>query len=216
MRFLTSFPKSGTYFLRHILELKDEESKVVQISVVPQGKRPANFRVYPKGISGHLVCNEVVLELARNMDKIFIVSDPRDIIVSWAHYGKKLGDHHALARLHRVDPSLKRVLRVKGEDDRITIMLTAIRRYMTGYLDWPKYAHTVRYEGLINDPATELAEVAAILDEPLDELVERASFRGGKTFRKGVVGEWRHEFTDRHNELFWENYSDVMERWNYT
>jgi hypothetical protein len=203
--------------MRHILELKDEESKVIHISVDPPEKfRPANFRVYPKGVSGHLACHKIVFDLVRDMDKFFIMRDPRDIIVSWAHYSKRVGDHHALARLHRIDASLNRVVRIKGADDRIMVLINAIRPYMTGFLDWPKYAHTVRYEGLINDPATELAGVAAILDEPLDELVERAGFRGGKTFRKGMPGEWKHEFTDEHNEVFWENFADVMERWNYT
>jgi len=206
--------------MRHILELKDEESKVVGISVGdknnPAKFRPANFRVYPKGISGHLACHKIVFDLVRNMDKFFIMRDPRDIIVSWAHYSKEIGDHHALARLHRIDNNLGRVVNMKGADDRIMILIKVMRPYMTSFLDWPKYAHTVRYEGLVNNPEKELAIVAEILEEPLDELVERAKFRGGKTFRKGVPGEWKHEFSDEHIEVFLENFADVMERWNYT
>jgi len=203
--------------MRHILQMNDNESKIVHISV-GDDPHPVKFRFYPNGISGHLACHSIVFDLISDMENFFITRDPRDIIVSWAHYAKKLGDHHILARLYKMDTNLKGAAvaaDIKGADDRIRVLIESMRPYMTHFLDWPQYAHTVTYEGLINDPEKELAEVAEILEEPLDELVERSRFRGGKTFRKGVPGEWRHEFTDEHNELFWENFSDVMEKWGY-
>ncbi len=215
MRFLSSFPKSGTYLMRHILELDDEESKMVSISV-GDNRHPVNYRAYPNGISGHLECHKIVFDLARDMNKFFIIRDPRDIVVSWLHYANKIGGHHALRRLRRIDINVKNVVNIKGAEDRMMAVIKSVRPYMTGYLDWSEHATTVRYEKLLSEPEKELATVAEILGEPLDKLVERSKFRGGKTFRKGVAGEWKKEFSQDHIKFFDEIYADVMERWNYT
>ena len=143
MIFLTSFPKSGTYLMRHILDLDDEDSKVTNITTGDK-PHPASYRIYPKGISGHLACHRIVFDLAQGMDKICIIRDPRDIIVSWAYYASRIGDHHVLARLHRIDINVKRVVNIKGAEDRILAIIKNVRPYTTGFLDWPKHATTVR------------------------------------------------------------------------
>jgi hypothetical protein len=73
----------------------------------------------------------------------------------------------------------------------------------------------IRYENLLDNPDKELVPVVAALGTPLDVLVERSRFRGGKTFRKGLVGEWKHEFNRRQKERFNELYGHIMEAWGY-
>jgi len=221
-RFLGSFPKSGTHLMRHILGMEEEQSHLVPI-MLGNMTSPINVRFYENGISGHLACHPFVFELLGDMPKFFIIRDPRDIIVSWAHFASKIGYNHVLARLYNLDNQITRVtgvnhydiVDVKSAKDKIMALIKTVCPFMQGFLDWPNHATTVRYEKLLSDPEEELAPVAEILDEPLDMLVERSKFRGGKTFRKGVAGEWKKEFQYRHNTLFNEIFADVMERWGY-
>jgi hypothetical protein len=186
--------------------------------------KPINIRFYENGISGHLACHPRVLELVDGMDKFFIVRDPRDIIVSWKHFASKIGINHALARLGNLDAQLYRTTGIVahrleadivGAKDKIMVLIKTILPFMTSFLNWPEHATVVRYEKLLSEPEKELAPVAEILDESLDKLVERSKFRGGKTFRKGVAGEYKKEFNFYHRQMFNEIFADVMERWGY-
>ena len=206
MIFCTSFPKCGTCFIRHILGLDDNDVTFVPL-LLGKMDEPIHIRFYKNGISGHAACHPIILSMTKDMDRFCIIRDPRDAIVSWAHYVEKIRDDHVLANVEGVD--------VKHAEDRIATLIDILPPYIANWLDWPQYATTVRYEKLLSEPEKELVEVSKVLDIPLGVLVERSKFRGGETFRKGVAGEWRHEFTDEHIKAFNANFSEAMEKWGY-
>lgn len=108
-------------------------------------------------------------------------------------------------------------------------LLHCIETKLQGYAAWiqgwlplladrPDRFHEVRYEDLNRDPCSVLSRVLDFYQIRLDsekvaEIVERVAskttydlplnLRHGKgTARKGVVGDWRHHFTDGHVKRF--------------
>ena len=86
------------------------------------------------------------------MDRFCIIRDPRDAIVSWAHYVEQIRDDHVLANVEGVD--------VKHAEDRIATLIDILPPYIENWLDWPQYATTVRYEKLLSEPEKELVRIS--------------------------------------------------------
>ena len=101
-------------------------------------------------------------------------------------------------------------------DARKDALIETRHRRMGAFLSWLDTGIIVlRYEELLDTPETALVPVADATGIDLDVLVERSRFRGGTTFRKGLVGEWKHEFNDKQKKRFDELYGHIMEAWGY-
>ena len=204
--FLVSIPKSGTHLMRHILGMKRENSQVVDTKFDLMTWR---FRKDDVGASGHMVYWPGYMDKLGDYTAIFLIRDPRDIIVSWSHYDQ------AASKWFRIFEDGDEVLDMEDYQDKIMFLLRMLYDRFVLMAGWMYDSLVIRYEGLLNNPRKELAPIASALDCGLEDLVERSKFRGGRTYRKGVAGEWRKEFTEEHINYFNLRYENIMRIYGY-
>jgi len=205
---LTSVPKSGTHLMRHILSLEHKESINARLQC---GKTIHGYRAYPNGISGHMRYQEELLGMFMGAIPMILIRDPRDIIVSWSYHLKNgVSAQPWFSRINGWD--------IRERQDTIKALIETLPCLCHEFCGWLKQdIIKLRYERLLEAPQDELGPVAEALDRDLDELVERSYFRGGHAFRKGVVGEWKKEFSPLHKRSFNEDgrWNIIMEKWEY-
>ncbi|CAN5542947.1 sulfotransferase domain-containing protein [soil metagenome] len=143
--FLISFPKSGNTWVKFILlnilieakELKAGASFKVLDETIPELSRdnlmrPWKYKILPRFIKSHIVYRKLFF---RNNKALFIVRDPRDVMVSYFHYVNNnygynfQGDFSAFIRheklgleaclLHHVSWQNKAAVTIKYEDLKI-------------------------------------------------------------------------------------------------
>ncbi len=106
-----------------------------------------------------------------------------------------------------------------------------LREYVTWVKDWHKVAIAhpnvileVRYEDIVSDVKHTMEKVLSFFDVPAEAaLLEKMaatqmkklvhlkqSIALGNTRRKGVVGEWRYEFTQEHKDYFKEIAGELL------
>jgi len=173
----------------------------------------SHCRIYPAGISGHLEYHSRLADFAQHLPSITLLRDPRDVIVSAYHYMDRIEDWHEFAAVAGCPGEF--YTHHHGEE-RMDLLIENYWKYFNAYIPWLKTnIIPVRYEDLIERPILALIPVAEATGYDLEMLVERSGYRGGYTFRKGVAGEWKHEFNDKQVRRFNELYGHVMEAWGY-
>ena len=208
--FIVGVPKAGNHLLRHVLGLKHKDSELVYLADEGEGgvvNRMVRVRTYPGGdISGHIAYSQAREYFSQNYTCIFLRRDLRDVVVSWAHYLDFCPENSWAWMNGEIDPVA----------DRIAHIIQKGKGFLHDFAGWMDTDFIkITYEGLMTDPATELAPLAEMGTRPLWEMVERARWRGGKTYRKAKLGEWKKEFTDGHVQMFYDNYYYLMRALDY-
>jgi hypothetical protein len=160
---------------------------------------------------------------------IYLVRDPRDVAVSYAHHTKKsidetievMNHEHALARL----------------DYRFHV-LSSWSNHVKSWLNADEIPrHVVRYEDMVEHPHATFKKILEFIDWDFDEdrfnvALEETSFgklklqeqekgfreqsmAGSTFFRKGVVGDWRNVLTSSQEESIINSNLNFMERLGY-
>lgn len=151
---------------------------------------------------------------------VFIIRDPRDVVVSSTFYMTHL-ERHVMHRRYAED--------FGTDQERIMATITgfapgpnglgsvSIGRRIEGYLGWPAAAgvYGCRFEDLIGpngggDADVQRVEVEAITrhlgylltPDRIERLLRKVWSERSPTFRKGVIGDWRNHFTDEHIAAF--------------
>jgi hypothetical protein len=138
----------------------------------------------------------------------FLYRDPRDLMVSWAHYVDVIPRENPLANKFDVN--------LKDQEDKLAALIHNLPEWFGYFIGWMDHnIIPVRYEGLINNPEEELERAAEVLPEPLDYLVERSKMRSGPTYRRAKIGGWREEFQHHHTVTFEKYWSEIMDRLGY-
>lgn len=159
---------------------------------------------------------------------VFIVRDPRDVVVSSTFYMTRL-ERHVMHRRYAED--------FTTDHDRIMATITgfppgpnglgsvSIARRIEGYLAWPSApgVHGCRFEDLVGpngggDPDVQRTQIEAIArhlghsptEEHIDRLARKTWSENSPTFRKGAIGDWRNHFTDEHKAAFKEVAGDHL------
>lgn len=165
-----------------------------------------------------------------------VIRDPRDIMVSAYFY--HLWCEEPMITGKRPDlegRSYQQVLNALPFDEGLALEIAESGQYIEGMMAWD-YADPniieIRFEDLVRDPKGEFGKVFrkygfddAAVENGL-RLVERFSFermagrRPGQEdrrhhFRRGVPGDWRRHFSDRHRRLFKRLYPGVLQRLGY-
>ena len=135
-----------------------------------------------------------------------LLRDPRDVIVSWFHYVDRR-PKHAINRFFAKAP----------REDRMFWMINMLVKTFESFMGWLDEDDIMvfRYEDLLYRPETVLKPLVPLLGVSLDELVERSKIRKSRTFRKGVTGEWKHEFSELDKVVFDHHYTHIMKAWGY-
>lgn len=198
----------------HILGLKKEEAAFQEFQLARgDGKlMMTRVRFFENAIAGHIPWSKGAVGLATGFQKITLLRDPRDVIVSWHHFMDEIVPGHPFDTFVKH----KHLTEADG-DERLMRIIEELSPIFDDFLRWLDEPNTIalRYENLLENPKEELATVAEVLDEYLETLVERAGFRETDTFRKGVADEWRHEFTEEHLIAFDGKYEHIMKAWGY-
>lgn len=166
---------------------------------------------------------------------IFVMRDPRDVVVSW-YFSAKLS-HKAQGDLERVRQDLLRLDEADGLRYAIDYLadfgLFAAQRSWADAPANDANVLLVRFEDLIGPE--QLAEIERLWTHcdirmpctDVDELLTSQCFerlsgrrRGDEDarahFRKGVAGDWRNHFTDAVHARFHETAGDVLDIWKYS
>jgi hypothetical protein len=221
--FCVSLPKSGTHLLERALCLHPALYRKA-IPTVSDGNIDRWHGL--DGLLRRLRPGQVVMSHLRfrpayrdilerhHTRPIFMVRDPRDVVVSQVHYVSKRADHHLHGRFGQ-EPSVRDKLRLAIVGDQAHGLPSIGERleYFTGWLG--SGCLVVRFEDLVGpdgggDGALQRACVTAIFghldldtsESGVDEVCRRLFSSDSPTFRRGRIGQWTESFDDDLVSLF--------------
>lgn len=164
---------------------------------------------------------------ARGVIPIFLIRDPRDVVVSQVHFVTKTQDH----RQHEVfasiaDPKERLRLSIQGDPAR---GVASIAERLDRYAGWlTSGALVVRFEDLVGpggggDADAQRRAVTSIYGflglgrdpELIDSVCGRLFSTDSPTFRKGAIGQWQDQLDAELRELFDETVGDRMTPYGY-
>ena len=231
--FINSIPKSGTHLLTSALDVtpgirnsgvhvltwqvnrgarspRDNQSFLLDEAAFSRILTAVNRGQY---LSAHLPWQSQILEglSATGYQALFVIRDPRDIVVSELHYIKGLKRHYLhrffVNALHTDHDRLHALLEgVRGSGEWVGSHINPAAERYRRFLGWMTCApvHTLRFEELIGargggDIAAQCASLKALYQHIGLEVSEDGIFRVAKklshknsfTLRKGVIGGWR-------------------------
>jgi len=159
---------------------------------------------------------------------IFLVRDPRDIVVSEAVYLASGDRRHRLHPMFASQPDAKEriLLLLRGDSEHgVVAMGRKLERY-AGWLD--SGALVVRFEDLVGssgggDDERQRAALRSIFahlglpEEDIDIRSLAAHLFSAKspTFHRGAIGQWRQQFDPEIEAAFRESVGDAMARYGY-
>lgn len=174
---ISCVPKCGTGYLQQLLYGSG-------ISIKPQNEK----NLQPgETLIKHISYNHFPNDLVEKSKFIVLVRDPRDQIVSLFHHWKNKHNHD----------SLKANFDFYLENSQRQWEVNCVKWVESGDVEF------LRYEDLIKSPTIYLGHVGIISDHEgatkirkrAHEIrVNREQLRGKLHFRKGVSGEYKHEF----------------------
>lgn len=183
-------------------------------------------------VPGHAAYSDQLLNMLKenNFKVIQIVRDPRDIVVSFAHWIKTRPDYYAYPFFADVSHEEIMLRLIKGGRcgglyyDSLATVLDRSYGWITASKEDVLVVHFENLVGLKGggDATAQMKEISRIADwihSPCTDLmaVAERSFghsRSG-TMRKGHSGEWRNEFTDKVDSVFKEVVGERLRHWGY-
>jgi sulfotransferase 6B1 len=223
---VNSLPKSGTHLLMQIAKEMPRTryfgtfiAQTPSMSLKMREQAEINKRIaaiVPGEVLGtHLHYSrdtEVSLEKI-NALHLFIWRDPRDVLLSEAHYLAKMNRWHAMHKTFAALPDLESQVR-------LAIIGTADQKYpgaetrIGSYMGWLSSSNCLclRYESLI-EPTTQLGECQKILDAyklrsrreadlpTPEDLVRAIDPNRSHTFHRGGISRWRKEMSSENLAL---------------
>jgi sulfotransferase 6B1 len=240
--FLNSIPKAGTHLLMQALDelpdLRPSGTHLIKAKVVIDDADPiersidVDWDVVRRVLSRNARPGQYVTahtwahpELFELLDEygyatLFVIRDPRDIVVSQAAYVTRLRRHpdHVRFATHIADDQdrYRTIIRGYEEDDAGPAGVSLAER-LEGYAPWLDHERVTvcRFEELVGrrgggtdaEQLEALSEVAAAVGLHLDraaaaELAERVWSPRSATFNRGRIGAWRENFDQATRELF--------------
>jgi hypothetical protein len=157
----------------------------------------------------------------------FMIRDPRDIVVSQAHFiaGRQQHAHHrAFADLEALTDRME--LAIRGSERH---GIAPIRHRLDAYAPWlSSPSLVVRYEDLVGsggggDADRQMATLGGIFDhlglpvetDGLRDIAARTFSTTSPTFRRGTTAQWRRHFDESTAELFEDEVGDMAARFGY-
>ena len=183
--------------------------------------------------TGHFPASPEFQEIVHRLDlrTIVIFRDPRDMVVSAAHYIRGL-KRHPLHEIYRAFGSVEEAVDaamsgVSGPDGRGH---PSIADRIAGYLPWldDERVLTVRFEDLVGENGggsrsaqlQAVSDIAAHIERPLSgaalqAVCDKVFAPTSATFRKGQIADWKNHLTDEQVERFRIELGDQLIRLGY-
>jgi hypothetical protein len=227
-----SFPKSGTHLLFQIVDgLPNSTNYGVFLASMTSSFRfrersPENASRFIRSlvpgevVRGHLFFHpQNAADLReKNVVHYFVYRDPRDVVVSEAHYLREMNRWHRLALYFSKLPSIEDaiMLSIRGFDPPIAgIEYPNVAERFARYADWLQRDDclTLRFEDMASDgrPAVirRMAEFYAAhcsqridVEACIEKMTSSIAPQKSHTFRSGKKSGWNHEFTAEHCRAF--------------
>jgi sulfotransferase 6B1 len=225
-----SFPKSGTHLLLQVLHslpgIRSYGAFLASMPTVPfrrvshtaMSKRIT--KLTPGELAGaHLFCDENHADLLQNLNVVhyFIFRDPRDVVVSEAHYLARMNRWHRMHRYFAALPSFDQqlTLAIEGVNGDCPYEYPDVATRFKEYAGWLQRGKVlaVRFEDFMgksraetvlkivryhSSRASESYSVKQIVLDAMQAIKPKQSH----TFREGRVGGWREVFTVQHKKAF--------------
>ena len=220
---VASVPKSGTHLLEKLIPSITGQHSMWASRYTEVNPAELHWSI-AKGLyyNTHAPCVQATARVATNNDckVILLIRDPRDVLVSYAHWIKKNPDHNILwIDQKKLDRSLYKKWSV---NEIITHLIENfeckapnipgnhdIVSFYNLYLPWKDYPKTfvTTFEKLVGargggEPGSqerEIGKLAEFLGASLTEAQIRkicaTVFGGTPTFRSGKIGSWKEHFS---------------------
>lgn len=223
-------PKAGTHLLERLLCLHPALYRKVVPTLDPGnldrwgGLERALGRLRPGQILVSHLPYEITYESTitdSTAVPLFMVRDPRAILISSVHYISDRSNHrwHDLL-MAQPDFRSRAMLYLRGDE---VAGLTPLASRLLRYADWgDSGALTVRFEELVN-PTSRVESIRRVLtylgvavDPSLIESIDRQVVSPvSPTFRSGIVGGWRNQFDAELSAAFASACPGVLDAFGY-
>jgi sulfotransferase 6B1 len=220
--FITALPKSGIHLLSTCVGLVTQKSLKFVGSPFTILK-PRTLKLLPANVflGSHAVYSAQHFgRLTRNKFKgVFIIRDPRDVLVSRAYWFSK---NHPASNLS-IDQLLTELINNYAQFDNYPSNVTSLNVktlndvYRKLYLPWQQcpLMYTTKFEDLVGakgggDAQKQLMEIKNIAqhlsisldDKKVQEIAENIFDPKSLTFREGQIGSWKNHFKLEHKAAF--------------
>jgi hypothetical protein len=238
--FMNSIPKSGTHLLKQILlgipnvthHYQNELYEGYPYQLKEHFQKLSSMRENEFG-AGHIYYSHEWSEMLKRlgMKQIFIIRDPRDIIVSFNHFILNKYPYHPLYHHLKQCKTNKARYRIFIHGAKLEQMIyPSIAQWLNPYKGWLKDTNTfsLTFEDLVRSKPSlrnQVDRLAHYLWQglkppiPIAEMVHRmeANIDPTKsfTFRSGKVGNWKTEFDEELRTEFKKVAGQQLIEWGY-
>lgn len=235
---INSIPKSGTNLIGNALQyfpyLRRRIGKTIRplhYSIDKAYGKVSNIKNGQYGFSHLKYDDRLYLRLRlinSNIKMLFMIRDPRDIVVSNFKYVTHIDMKHKSHLYFRNLPDNEtRLMRtIIGKTD----IVEPINKVLEDYLPWlsAKECLTIRFENLIGPNGggkaelqlRSVMEIADLLEislnkKQLNKIIDNIYSRKSPTFSTGQIEKWKEYFTDEHIREFKNSTSDMLIKYGY-
>lgn len=211
-------PKSGTHLIAKVLELMLQKTPAFYLEELGDDRDVLELAEAAKKSNSFIVAHNfraatLKFLISRRYKVIFIIRDPRDLLVSAQNW------------LHEGQWNWIPAAQLTSRDDQLDELITG-RRHQWRFYDWAfgdrlkiyqglsKHAVITRFENLVGSQGggsrkiqvAEIKNIAKLLrfklsDQEAEDIAEKV-FGGTATFRNGQIGKWKNAFREYHKINF--------------
>ena len=169
-----------------------------------------------------------------NIRPVLILRDPRDVVVSYAHYVSREPRHahyrYFNTELKTVEEKVMASIRGFSRSKSGSRGLLSIGQLINDYVPWVQDPNVTvcSFERLVGSSGggddrqqeAEVRKISEAVDRPLSgeqisEVSQKVFTRKSRTFRKGQIGDWANSFTNHHKDAFKEVAGDQLMELGY-
>jgi len=223
--FANSLPKAGTHLLRRLLCLLPNTSSMWSYHFDEAIDGVGNYKQlfnpsHGQVITGHVPYSKSIMQVldAHNYCNFFMLRDPRDVVVSGAHYITNMDHTHRLSSYFKSLPSdHERIMAtIQGIDGNLLkdgIRSKSIGEHLDGFLGWMEEPSCliVKFEDLIGsagggDESHQINIIKEIInhiglilpEHEIKQISSQVFSSKSKTFRSGQINGWKNRLSDEH------------------
>lgn len=219
---LISIPKSGTHILTQTRgghEYKNIPNGSMIYESYPDEKATLDLQALNVFGRTHIPYHPIYEQIIRDRDirAVFLYRDPRDLMVSYYFWVKKLG-HKGQSIPGLIDNVSDFIDAENPYLEMVKFWGVFIRRYIP-WMYVPGILY-VSYEELMKYRMQTLRRIFRHWDNPMFGSPETMNDRikpVDKSFtgRKGIIGDWKNHFTKEVEDEFYSELWDVLDLWGY-